>query len=94
MNQSTSNNTTVPEDFDFPGLSNDYSIGGQNGSSDEDLDYLYKNYQDIIEFTEDYIFVSEKVALFGPSILNSVHFMDRPLSESSIYCAHFRVMTK
>ena len=63
MNQSTSNNTTVPEDFDFPGLSNDYSIGGQNGSSDEDLDYLYKNYQDIIEFTEDYIFVSEKVAL-------------------------------
>ena len=53
MNQSTSNNTTVP-DFDFPDLSNDYS---QNGS-DEDLDYLYKNYQDIIEFTEDYIFVS------------------------------------
>ena len=60
MNQSTSNNTTVPEDFDFPGLSNDYSIGGQNGSSDEDLDYLYKNYQDIIEFTEDYIFVSSR----------------------------------
>jgi len=56
MNQSTSNNTTVP-DFDFPDLSNDY-IGSQNGSSDEDLDYLYKNYQDIIEFTEDYIFVS------------------------------------
>lgn len=58
MNQSTSNNTTVP-DFDFPDpdFPNDY-IGSQNGSSDEDLDYLYKNYQDIIEFTEDYIFVS------------------------------------
>ena len=55
MNQSTSNNTTVP-DYDFPD-----PFGGQNGSSDEDLDYLYKNYQDIIEFTEDYIFVSEKL---------------------------------
>ena len=58
MNQSTSNNTTVP-DYDFLDLSKDY-IGSQNGSSDEDLDYLYKNYQDIIEFTEDYIFVSSR----------------------------------
>jgi len=60
MNQSTSNNTTFP-DFDIPDLSNDYPIGSQNGSSDEDLDYLYKNYQDIIEFTEDYIFSDDKV---------------------------------
>ena len=59
MNQSTSNNTTV-RDLDFPDMSNDYGIGSQNGSSDDDLDYLYKNYQDIIEFTEDYIFVSSR----------------------------------
>ena len=63
MNQSTSNNTTYPDlDLDFPdsgGLDYGSVIGGSNnGSSDEDLDYLYKNYQDIIEFTEDYIFVS------------------------------------
>ena len=85
MNQSTSNNTTFP-DFDIPDLSNDYPIGSQNGSSDEDLDYLYKNYQDIIEFTEDYIFVSKKIAICWGSQVTGVQdrpFLDFGLSTST-----------
>ena len=85
MNQSTSNNTTFP-DFDIPDLSNDYPIGSQNGSSDEDLDYLYKNYQDIIEFTEDYIFVSKKFVICWGSQVAGVQdrpFLDFGLSTST-----------